>query len=83
LEHAIQFFLNLEFRKQTKTIALADELLITVKTEIIRGASYISDIEINKISIWAKSNKIKCNQQTSKVTETARRKRKEKKEITV
>jgi hypothetical protein len=38
LEHAIQIFLNLEFRKKTKIIAFADELLITVKTETVGEA---------------------------------------------
>jgi len=30
----MQFFLNMEFGELTKTIALADELLITVKKKI-------------------------------------------------
>jgi hypothetical protein len=40
--------LNLDFRKQTKTIAFADDLLIAVKAESIREAENITNIEKNK-----------------------------------
>jgi hypothetical protein len=50
--------LNLEFRKQTKVISFADDLLIAVKAESIREAEYLTNIEMNKILIWAKKNKI-------------------------
>jgi hypothetical protein len=39
----------LEFRKQTKAIAFADDLLIYVKAEGIREAENITNIEMNKI----------------------------------
>jgi ribonuclease HI len=75
--------LDLEFRKQTKVIAFADDLLIAVKAEGIREAENITNIEINKISIWAKNNKINFNEQKSKVMVISRRKRKENKDILV
>jgi hypothetical protein len=40
--------LNSDFRKQTKAIAYADDLLIAVKTESIREAENITNIEMNK-----------------------------------
>ena len=59
--------LNLEFRKQTKVIAFADDLLIAVKAESISEAGNITDIEMNKVLTWAKNNKLTFNEQKSKV----------------
>jgi len=39
----------LNFRKQTKAIAFAYDLLIAVKAESIREAENITNIEMNKI----------------------------------
>ena len=75
--------LYLEFRKQTKTIAFADDLLIAVKAKGIREAENISNIEMNKILMWAKINKINFNEQKSKVVAISRKERKENKEISV
>jgi hypothetical protein len=73
----------LNFRKQTKAIAFADDLLIAVKTDSIREAENITNIEMNKILNWAKNNKINFNEQKSKAMVISQRKRKENKEITV
>jgi len=54
---------NLEFRKQTTTIAFAEDLLIAVKAKGIREAENITNIKMNKISILAKNNKIDFNEQ--------------------
>jgi HD superfamily phosphohydrolase len=75
--------LNLEFGKQIKKIALADELLVSVKTEIIREAENNKNLETNKISIWTKNNKIRVKEQKSNVMSISQWKRKEKKEITI
>ena len=40
--------LNLNFRKQTKAIAFADDVLIAVKAESIREAENITNTEMNK-----------------------------------
>ena len=69
--------LNLEFRKQTKVIAFAEDLLIAVKAESIREAENITNIEMNKVLTWAKNNKLHFNEQKSKVMVISRRKRKE------
>ena len=47
----------MDFRKQTTAIAFADDSLIAVKAERIRGAENITNIEINKILNWAKTTK--------------------------
>ena len=52
----------MEFEKQTKVIAFADDLLIVVKAESIREAENITDIEMNKVLTWAKNNKLKFNE---------------------
>jgi hypothetical protein len=72
----------LEFRKQTKVIAFADDLLIDVKAESIREAENITKIEMNKTLTWAKNNKLNFNEQKSKVMVITRRKR-ENKDISV
>jgi formyltetrahydrofolate synthetase len=71
--------LNLNFRKQIKAVAFADDLLIAVKAESIRDAENIINIEMNKILNWAKNNKINFNEQKSKAMVISRRKRKENK----
>jgi hypothetical protein len=69
--------------KQTKTLAFADDLLIAVKAQGIREAENITNIEMNKISMWAQNNQINFNEQKSNVMVISRRKRRENKEISV
>ena len=66
----------MDFRKQTTAIAFADDSLIAVKAERIRGAENITNIEINKILNWAKNNKINFNEQKSKAIVISRKKKK-------
>ena len=72
--------LNLEFRKQTKAIAFADDLLIAVKAEVMREAENITNIEMSKLSNWAHNNKINFNEEKSTVIIISRSKIKEYKE---
>ena len=60
-------------------IALADELLISVKTESVREAENIGNIRLNIISMGTK--KIKINEHKSEFMAISRRKRKEKKKL--
>jgi hypothetical protein len=48
--------LNLEYGKCTKAIAFADDLLIVVTAETVREAENYANIEVRKISKWAKEN---------------------------
>jgi hypothetical protein len=75
--------LNLEYGKRTKAIAFADDLLIVVTAEIVREADNHVNIEIRKISNWAKENKITFNEQKSKVMVISRRKRRENKDVSI
>jgi hypothetical protein len=51
-----------------------------IKADSIREAENIANAELSKISAWAKDNKIRINEQKSKVMLMTRRKRKELKE---
>ena len=73
--------LNLEFMKQTKAMDSAYDLLIAVKAESTREAENVTNIEMNKTLIWARINKIKFNEQKSKVMVISRMKRKEKRKF--
>ena len=74
---------KLEFGKQTKVIAFADDLLLDVTAESIREAENITNIDMNKVLTWAKNNKIKFNENKSKATVISRRKRKENKDVSI
>jgi len=75
--------LNLAFKKQTKVIAFADDLLIAVKAESVREAENITNLELNKVTIWAQNKKLTFNEQKSKAMIISRMRRKEDKEISI
>ena len=50
--------LNIAFGKRTKAMAYTDDLLVAVKAETVREAENLTNIEISKITKWAKDNKI-------------------------
>ena len=54
-----------------------------IKADSIREAENIANVELSKISEWAKDNKIRFNEQKSKVMLMTRRKRKETKETEI
>ena len=66
-----------------KTVTFADNLVIMIKADSIREAENIANVELSKISAWAKENKIRFNEQKSKVMLMTRRKRKERKELKI
>ena len=73
----IQFnaLLNLDYEKQTKMVAFADDVILAVKAETIREAENLANIEMGKITRWAKNNKITFNENKSKLMLITRRKR--------
>jgi hypothetical protein len=73
--------LNLRYTNHTKTVAFPDDLVIVIKAQSIREAENIANVELSKISAWAKENKIKFNEQKSTVMFMTRRKGKEQKEL--
>ena len=75
--------LNLQFSNRTKVIAFADDLILLTRVKTVREAENIANIELSKISAWAKDNKTRFNDQKSKVMLMTRRKRRERKDIEV
>jgi len=65
----IQFdpLLKLQYTKHTKAVAFADDLLIIVRAESIGEAENIANVELNKITKWARYNKLRFNEGKSKV----------------
>ena len=51
--------LNLRYTKHTKSIAIADDLVLMVEAESIGEAENFANIELNNIAEWATGNKIK------------------------
>ena len=54
-------------------IAFPDDVIIAVKAETIREAENLTNIEMGKITRWAKNNKIKFNENKSKAMLITRR----------
>lgn len=55
--------LNLNYTHRTKTTAFADDLILATNGRTVIEAQNIANIELRKISAWAKDNKIHFNEQ--------------------
>jgi hypothetical protein len=75
--------LNLQYKKHTRVIAFADDLLVMIQAESIGEVENNANIEMDKIARWATDNKIKFNEEKSKVMVLTRRQRKEQKNVAV
>ena len=60
-------------------MAFADDLLIMVRAESVAEAENVTNVELNKISEWARDNYLRFNEGKSKVMLLTRRKIKDKK----
>jgi hypothetical protein len=60
--------LNLEYTKNTKVIAYADDLMTLVKGITQVEVQNYANIETQKVEKWARNNKMSFNDQKSKVT---------------
>jgi len=58
-------------------------MIIVTRGKTVREAENIANIELSKISSWAKDNKIRFNEQKSKALLLTRRKRKERNELEI
>jgi hypothetical protein len=72
---------NLE--KEPKQQANADGLLAAVRAATATATENCANIEISKITKWAKHNKSTFNEQKSRAMVVTRKKRRENKEITI
>ena len=70
--------LTLELTSHSITIAFADDLLILTRGETVVEAENYMNLEARKIQEWEQNNKLKFNENKSKVMLMTRRKRKEK-----
>jgi hypothetical protein len=64
----------LEYTKNTKAIAYADDLMILVKGTTQAEAENYANIETQKVAKWARNNKISFNDQKSKAMVITRKK---------
>ena len=73
---------NIQFtHHHTKVIAFADDLVIMTTAESIPEAQNIMNVELRKISDWARENKLQFNEQKSQDMLMTRRKREGNKEV--
>ena len=75
--------LKLNFAKQTKVIAFADDLILVTRGKTVVEAENLTNTKLSKITTWAKNYKIKFNDDKSTAMLVSRRKRKERNEIHV
>jgi len=68
--------LILKLTRHSKTIAFTDDLIVLTKGESVVEAENDMNIELMKITEWAQNNKLKFNENKSKVMLITRRKRK-------
>ena len=66
--------LNLEYTKNTKVTAYADDLMILTKGKTQVEIENYANIETQKVARWARDNKINFNDQKSKLMILTRRK---------
>jgi len=75
--------LKLKITSSTKIIAFADDLLLLTRGETVSEIENIANLELTKISTWARENKFRFNEKKSKAMLMTRRKRKEKGDVKV
>jgi len=75
--------LNLDLTSHSKAIAFADDLMILIRGDTVIEAENYMNFEVRKILEWAINNKLKFNENKSKVMLMSCRRRREKKEIEI
>ena len=76
-------FLNLEYKKNTKVIAYADDLMMLTKGKTQAEVENYANIETQKFATWATENKITFNDQKSILMILTRRKPKIKRDFKI
>jgi HD superfamily phosphohydrolase YqeK len=66
--------LNLTFTSGTKIVAFADDILLLTRGKSVNEVENIANTELKKVLKWAKDNKVRFNDQKSKVMLMTRRK---------
>ena len=70
--------LTLELTSRSKAIAFADDLIILIRGETVAEAENYRNLELRNLQEWAQNNKMKFNENKSKVMLMSRRKEKKK-----
>ena len=83
MEHSIKPYSKPQIHETQKIIVFADHLVLMVQVESIGEAENFANIELDKIAEWATDNKIKFNEEKSKLMLLTIRKRKEQKKVAV
>jgi hypothetical protein len=68
---------------RTKVVAFADDLLLAIRGESVTAVENYANVELSKITLYAKNNKIIFNEEKSKAMVVSRRKRRGQREIKV
>ena len=74
---------KLELTSHSRAMAFADDLIILIRGESVIEDEHYKNLEMRKVLEWAQNNKIKFNENKSKVMLMSHRRRREKKEIEV
>ena len=75
--------LKIEYSKQTKVLAFANDVVILTKGKSLLDIEIYANIEIQKIVKWAKNNKINFNDKKSKIMVISRKKARTRRDIRV
>jgi hypothetical protein len=59
--------LNLTFTNGIKILAFTYDLLLLIRRKSLSEVENIANTELKRVSTWAKDNKVRFNNQTSKV----------------
>jgi hypothetical protein len=78
LEFAVNSLLQLELTSHSTAIVFADDLIILTRGESVAEAENYMNLEMKKTLDWAQNNKLKFNENKSKVMLMSRRRRREK-----
>jgi len=83
LEFNLQLSIEIGTNKQLKIIAFADDSIILTRGQSVAEAENYMNLERRKIPEWAQNNKLKFNENKSKVMLMSRRRRTERKETEI
>ena len=75
--------MKLKFKARTKAVAFADNLMFAVRGDPVSAVENYSNGELSEIAARPKGNKIRFNDEKSKVMLLSRRKRKNRRQIKI
>jgi len=58
--------LELKYMKGTKVVAFADDLMIATRGESVRAVKNYVNVELSKINVYQKNNRIRFNDKNAK-----------------